>query len=476
MLNNYHFAQTISSTFASARTLVIAITFALAVATTLTGCTNATKGATKGITKGCINATEAICDKMTQDEVALRDYIAQGMPQTVREMHDEGQSVIALPYSYSVPAIRGMFQEMYYWDTFYTNEGLLLLGDVDQARNNVEDILFMVDKFGYMPNGSHVGLLNRSQSPYFALMVRSVYEVTADKEWLARMYEGIEKEYEFWMTQRIAPNGLNRCGHGATDAELAGFYQMVCRRLRIDRSESVKTLADTLKAGAHWIAEAESWDFNPRYDQRCMDFNPVDLNAQLYILERDMAWFSDELGNGRAAQWKSRAKTRKALIQKYCYNPEDGLFYDYDFANDRRSDVLSGAVFNLMFAGIMTKKQAATMVKALPRLEMEYGVVACEEHPCSITYQWAYPNCWAAVNYMAICGMDRYGFSEDARRIARKYLDSNVSQYKETGVLWEKYTALTGRNDAASEYGTAGDFMGWTAATVLFTMDYLYGE
>ena len=45
--------------------------------------------------------------------------------------------------------------------------------------------------------------------------------------------------------------------------------------------------------------------------------------------------------------------------------------------------------------------------------------------------------------------------------------------FKETGVLWEKYNALTGRNDAAAEYATPGDFMGWTAGTVLFCMDYL---
>lgn len=204
-----------------------------------------------------------------------------------------------------------------------------------------------------------------------------------------------------------------------------------------------------------------------------MDFNPVDLNALLYIFEKNMEWFSGELGNGRAGEWKALADKRKDLIQEYCYNPEDGLFYDYDYVNGCRSEVLSGAVFNLMYAGIMTKKQAGAMRKALGRVEMEHGVAACEDVPCEITYQWAYPNAWAAVNYMAIRGMDRYGFVKDARRLARKYLDSNVAQFKETGVLWEKYNALTGRNDAAAEYATPGDFMGWTAGTVLFCMDYL---
>ena len=416
-------------------------------------------------------------DTLSQDEKALREHITQGMPQTVREMHADDQDVIALPYTYSVPTIRGMFQEMYYWDTFYTNEGLLMLGNADQARSNVDNILYMIEHFGYMPNGTHKGLLNRSQPPYSSMMVRSVYETTGDKQWLAQAYTTLEKEHTFWMTQRLAPNGLNRYGHCATDEELVGFYGAISGRLRTDRSETVKTLADTLKASAHWLAEAESgWDFNPRYSQRCMDFNPVDLNALLYVFERNMAWFSKELGNGRTAEWDSLADNRKSLIQKYCFNPEDGLFHDYDFVNECWSKVLSGGVFNLMYAGIMTKKQAAAMVKALPRLEMEHGVAACEDIPSELTYQWAFPNAWAAINYMAIRGMDRYGFRSDARRLARKYLDSNVGQFKETGVLWEKYNATTGRNDAASEYGTPGDFMGWTAGVVLFTMDYLCGK
>lgn len=417
----------------------------------------------------------AACTQMSEDAALLRKHIADNMPATVREMHEDGQDVIPLPKPYSVPCIKGMFQEMYYWDTYYTNRGLLELGDIQQAINNVDDILFMIDKFGYMPNGTHRALLNRSQPPYSSMMVRDIYEETKDKEWLASTFDVLEKEYTFWMTQRIAPNGLNRYGHCATDEELVGFYGAICGRLHSDRSETVSTLADTLKASAHWLAEAESgWDFNPRYNQRCMDFNPVDLNALLFIFENNMAYFSDELDNGQEDKWNARGDKRVKLIQELCFNPEDGLFYDYDYVNDVRSTILSGGSFNLMFAGIMTEEQARSMKNALPRIEGEYGMMACEPSQHDLVYQWDAPNAWAAINYMAIRGLDRYGYEKDARRIAQKYLDSNVSQFKETGVLWEKYNALTGKNDAAAEYATPGDFMGWTAGTVLFIMDYLY--
>lgn len=416
-------------------------------------------------------------DKLSNDEIALLNYIAEGMPKTVREMHEENKDVLALPYSYSVPTIRGKFQEMYYWDTYFTNVGLISLGDVEQAKHNIDNILYMVERFGYMPNGSYIGLLNRTQPPYSSMMAREVYEKTSDKEWLAQAYKTLDKEYSFWMTKRLSPIGLNRYGHCATDDELVDFYIKISNRLNADRSTTVITRTDTIQASAHWLAEAESgWDFNPRFSQRCIDFCPVELNALLYIFEKNMAWFSSELSNGREAEWETLAEKRKDLIQKYCYNPADGLFYDYDYINNCQSKVLSGGVFNLMYAGIMTKEQTKAMVNALPRLEMEHGVAACEDYPSDITYQWSYPNAWAAINYMAICGMDRCGYKEVARRLARKYLDSNVAQYKETGVLWEKYNAKTGRNDAAAEYETPGDFMGWTAGIVIFCMNYLTGD
>ena len=411
---------------------------------------------------------------LNNDEMTLLRYIAEGMPKTVREMKEDKPDMLAVPHPYSVPTIRGRFQEMYYWDTYFTNVGLIALGDVQQAKNNIDNILFLVEKMGYMPNGTYKSLWNRTQPPYSAMMAREVYEKTGDKKWLAKSYASLELEYQFWMTKRITSVGLNRYGHCATEKELVNFYKQIAKRMNADRSSSVITRADTIKASAHWMAEAESgWDFNPRFAQRCMDFCPVDLNALLYVFEKNMAFFSSELGNGKKADWEKKAEVRKALIQKYCYNQGDGLFDDYDVVYNCQSKVLSGAVFNLMYAGVMTKKQAKTMAKALSRLEMEWGVAACEEVKSDITYQWAYPNAWAAVNYMAIAGLDHYGLKKDANRLARKYLDSNVGQYKETGVLWEKYNAKTGRNDAAAEYATPGHFMGWTAGTVVFCMKYL---
>ncbi|MGN0231848.1 MAG: trehalase family glycosidase, partial [Muribaculaceae bacterium] len=219
------------------------------------------------------------------DATKVDEFIRQNMPKTVRVCHTDTVANFGLPYPYSVPCITGAFQNMYYWDTFFTNKGLLQIGDVEQAKNNIDNILAMIERFGYMPNATHTALLNRSQPPYASMMVRDLYEATHDKQWLAGAVATLEKEYRFWMTERVAPNGLNRYGHNATRDELIGFCYGIAGRLGIDAGKFADDDARE-KAGAHWLAEAESgWDFNPRYDQRCMDFNPVDLNANLYVYE-----------------------------------------------------------------------------------------------------------------------------------------------------------------------------------------------
>lgn len=155
-------------------------------------------------------------------------------------------------------------------------------GDMEQALNNIENIAYMIDSIGYMPNATSKDLLNRSQPPLFCQMVKDYYDATGDREFLARMIPILEKEYNFWMTRRVAHNGLNRYGHDATRQELIDFCNGLAHRVRVDPNSF--TDETRIDFGAHLLAEAESgWDFNPRFNGRCMDYNPVTECDSLWI-------------------------------------------------------------------------------------------------------------------------------------------------------------------------------------------------
>ena len=66
---------------------------------------------------------------------------------------DDG-TLIGLPHPYTVPCIGNRFQEMYYWDTSFINRGLILSGRIQQAVNNVENLFFLLDRYGFVPNGN----------------------------------------------------------------------------------------------------------------------------------------------------------------------------------------------------------------------------------------------------------------------------------------------------------------------------------
>lgn len=411
-----------------------------------------------------IAATMLSCCRSGVREV--RSYITVAWDSTLRyQPSDTPDSLIGMPYPYTVPCAAGMFNELYYWDTFFTNEGLIADGRVLQARDNTADLLSLVVRYGFVPNGNRLWYLTRSQPPYLARMVEKVFATTADTAFLASAFPVLEKEYEFWMTSRKAPCGLNRYGSTDPDERLIDeFITTASHRIGTD-FRSLGWDAERLrKFGLDCIAECESgWDFNPRFDRRCGDFCPVDLNANLYGMETLMAGFAGILGFD-AGPWTERAEARRALIRQYCYDNDRGGWFDYDYMNDCRSDVVSAAVFSLLFNNVLSAEEAGAVRRTLGVLEFDGGLSVCEDKEYPYPYQWSYPNAWPPTTFVAVKGLLHYGFREDALRLARKYIESNTRAFSETGQLWEKIDCRTGKLPVDREYGTPA-MLGWTAGT-----------
>ena len=307
------------------------------------------------------------CRPQNPDAPAVREFIRDNWHTTVQHCTADTATLIGLPYPYTVPTAGAMFREMYYWDTFFTNEGLVRDGHPELAKGNTDNLLYMVRRFGKVYNGSRTYYEARSQTPYHSMMVDRIYRLTGDKQWLADAYQTLKEEYGFWMRERLTPTGLNRYGSSASDALVDEFLVTGGKRLGTDLFDKGYTPERLHKLGLDFVAEAESgWDFNPRYDRRCTDFCPLDLNANLFMYEVNFARFAQELGRtDEIREWIAKAELRRARILQYCYDPEAKQFYDYDYVNGRRSDVLSGAVFALLYSGAVPREYAGDIVQAL---------------------------------------------------------------------------------------------------------------
>jgi len=391
------------------------------------------------------------------------EYIYENIDGTVRHNTEDRDGLIGLPYPYSVSGVADRFNEMYYWGTYFTNVGLILTGRIGQAKNNVDNMFYLIDRFGFVPNANRTWAQTRSQPPFLSRMVSDIYDETGDKAWLMTAYRKLKKEYTFWQTQRMTKSGLNR--YFGADPDLQFCSDDYCRRLHMEKAED----EDTVREYAYsYQSGAESgWDFSSRTGLEAHKYNGVDLNSLLYGFEKNMEKFAQALSIAESKTWTDAAERRAKRMNALMWDTDLGAFCDYNFETEEKSDLVSQAMFYPLYAGLSTKEQAEKTVQLLTRIEYRYGVSASENRADLLNLQWDYPHGWPCLQMILIKGLVNYGYTEAAKRIAGKYLDVADTVFRETGRLWEKYNVVTGGVSVSKEY-TTPPIMGWSAATYLY--------
>lgn len=397
----------------------------------------------------------------------VKQFIYENWDGTLRSEPKDRESLIGLPYPYTVPSIKDYFNELYYWDTYFTNVGLILSNKLEYAKNNTSNIAHLINRYGYMPNGNRLQFLNRSQPPFFTKMVRDVYNETRDTVWLAEMYKIGKREYDFWQSKRSTSSGLNRYYYNddmPLDVEKSANYY--CKRLNVDTPTDA---ADKMRYAITNRTVCESgWDCNSRFGEAGnFNYNWIDLNCLLFGMENDLADFADILQNGEKELWLKHAEERRKKLNALCWNKKIGTFCDYNFEERTVCDFVSSASFYALFVGLCTSEQAAQTIKLLERLEQPHGLACCEPRKDLLDLQWDYPHGWACLHYIAIEGLLRYGYAEDAYRLAAKYCDSVELNFDETGNLWENYNMVTGKVSITKEGDSQITMLGWSAGVYL---------
>ena len=377
---------------------------------------------------------------------------------------------------------------LFYYDFFFHNEGLLRLGYIDIARNNIDCRAYQLNTMGYIPNYISLDGENRSNPPVFTSAVHSFWEWTkasGDTAWLRKAYSAALIEYNFYVDKSrqdfedhtTSIDGLQRYSHHETDTvQFNSFYNYVVKsRLRQQGSSDQKEIIAT---SSQLIAEAASgMDFTPRFEGRCMDYIAVDLNCLLYACEKHFASFERELRISNGKEWEKKARARAALINKYCWNAERGLYFDYDYVNGRQSPVATLAGLYPLFTGVASKAKAKRVRNNLSLFMCEGGLATCEVTDVKIQYQWGSNSVWGPLQQIAIGAMLRYGFRREAKDIATHWLNTVTKNYinpnpdlgkRKAGFVFEKYTRSGDIND--DEYRCA-ELLGWSASAFIVALE-----
>jgi alpha,alpha-trehalase len=448
----------------------------------------------------------------------------------VKESEIPRPGLLYLPNRYVVPG--GRFNEMFGWDSYFIILGLLRDGRVDLARGMVENFFYEIENYGAVLNANRTYFLTRSQPPLLSSMIRAVFdaEVAQDpspanfrkqREWLARAYPYARRDHDFWLSSihRAGQTGLERyfdIGEGPVPdiADHSSYYIDVINWL-VDHPDvhtsyliaapehpspaQQAVLSRTSCDPAHSVVCGLAWAHGYRLTRDfykgdrsvresgfdiCFRFGPfsgsthhyaaVGLNSLLYKYETDLASFATLLHERESsAQWRKQSEARRVAINKYLWNPGKGMFFDYDFTTGKQSTYVYATIFYPLWTGLATKEQAALVASHLALLDRPGGLA-------SSTYasglQWDLPFGWAPLNWFATDGLRKYGYNDDARRIAEEFTHTIRTSFEKEGTIHEKYNVETGSSNVELIAGYQNVIgFGWTNA-VYVEMEHLLNE
>ena len=388
-------------------------------------------------------------------------------------------SLIPLPNDFIVPG--GRFRETYYWDSYFTMLGLQESHKTKIIQNMIGNFSYLLDKYGFIPNGTRTYYLTRSQPPFFSMMIGLLAKDEGENVYVKYQPE-LEKEYMFWMNgaDKLTPGKANKMAVKMRDGEILNRYW---DDSDLPREESFKQDVNAAKKTKQPHAEfyrniraaAESgWDFSTRwFDEtnkletiQTTSIIPIDLNCLLYNLELSLAKSYRLQGNQvKYKLYLSKALLRKKAILKYCWSARNNWFMDYNWKANHISPVKSLAGMYPLEFKIANMKQVDKMTRVLKSDFLKPGGLVTTLQRSS--QQWDSPNAWAPLQYMAIDGLNSYNKTAFAKSIAENWIKTNVSVFNTTGKLMEKYNVIdTGVKAGGGEYPLQDGF-GWTNGVLL---------
>lgn len=431
--------------------------------------------------------------QMSAEDFATIDI--RQLPNDVAEVKEHG--LLYLPHPYVVPG--GRFNEMYGWDSYFTQVGLVRDDEMVLAKNMVDNFLYQIDHYGKILNANRTYYLSRSQPPFLTQMILDVHRKQRNIAWLRSTVPAIEKYYRFWIEEPhlTKETGLSRyydLGNGPAPEVLSGERDSKGRDhydhvKEYYRAHDVKDydlskfydkekdqLTDLFYKGDRSMRES-GFDPSNRFGPFSVDiihYDPVCLNSLLYLMETDTAEILNILGRVKEARvWTNRAAERRQRINRLMWDEQDGLYYDYNVARKEVRRYPFVTAFYPLWVGVADKKQAARLVANLHLFERPGGLLTSTEVTGS---QWDAPYGWAPTEMIAIQGLRRYGYHKEADRITVNFLSLILKEFIQHNTIVEKYDVERRESEVSAglRFGYKSNEIGfgWTNAAFV----ELYGQ
>ncbi|KAK3874699.1 hypothetical protein Pcinc_020379 [Petrolisthes cinctipes] len=409
-------------------------------------------------------------------------------------------SQIYVPNPVIVPG--GRFREFYYWDSYWTIDGLLLSGMQETVKGMLKNFIQMVREYGKVPNGGRVYYTRRSQPPYLIPMVKLYFDHTNDLKFLEENIDLLQQEFQFWenersvqISDREGKNHLVAQYNAQVGEPRPESFREDYRLAQGLAPEDQEKLYVELKSGAE-----SGWDYSTRWlinnntnngtlkDLKVTHIVPVDLNSLLCMNARILSEFYKKIGNfGSAKTYQDLADVKNETMSKIFWDKTDGMWYDYDMnaQSKRRYFYLSN--IHPLWSGCygITEPRDQVLEYVINYLKNKKITDHVGGIPTSLEnsgQQWDFPNAWAPLQHIAIMGLHNartihYAAESTAFSLAEKWVRTNWKGYQQANphAMFEKYNvSVVGLPGGGGEYSVQAGF-GWSNAVAMRLMD-MYGD
>lgn len=376
-------------------------------------------------------------DLRTADETAIRA--------------DTSGTTLFEPFPYATPsgATDGGYDNLYGWDTYFINIGMLALGLYDQVRDQILDQLLLIERYGKVLNGNATFYLTRGQPPLLPESVVRYHAARPDIDLLRQAYPLLVREYTDWWTAsgHRTPTGLST-NYDSGDPTLAPNY----------------------------AAEAETGlDWTPIFGGDVLRCVPLLTNSVLVRYTNALASIATAIGaESDVARWRRESRNRASRMNELCWDDASGWFLEYDFVAGTQLPYRSVCALWPLWAGVATPTQARRQVANIGSLQQPFGLATTDrEYPSPHPeypgwLQWEYPAGWPPMQIVAAEALELVGESAMAKQVATIYLNTMMDEYARSGQLWEKYNVTDGTTTMPpAEHAGNRHMHGWTSAALV---------
>jgi hypothetical protein len=357
-------------------------------------------------------------------------------------------------FAYPSPVFRGV----YLWDSAFIAQ-VWKPWDAATANEIAEAVWGNAAEDGRLKHYvSAYAKSDYTQPPVMTWSVGDNYSWSGDRAYLARAYPALKKYNEWLYANRRLDNGL--------------FFWLHSYESGIDNSPRFGSADEKVKADMTRLAA-------------------VDLGSFIVRQNEVLAEMAAALGEtADAAKFRAQAAELKDKINQLLWDEATGYYYDLDLNTNQLLKIKTIASLFPLFAGVPDAARARrvrdhVMNPAEFNTPMPLPSVARDD-PAFDKDCWRGP-IWINTAYVAILGMERYGYADEAAELSFRLVDGVYRNYALTHKFVEFYDPdHDGFGDLHRKRGnlykliTLGDkpqpnFIGWTGLANTIVIEHLIG-